>query len=209
MTPTQILTRARNKYNAIGDSFFSDEELLGYLHDGCMEINQEAKLIERTYTTSSVANQQEYDYPGDTIAIKRLTYNGKKLEQITMRDDDLITGFNQSTTDTGTPSFYYIWNDTISLRPIPSANGDTIKVWSFNEPAEISSSSTIEIPTQYHKDLVYYIVMEMATKDKQFNHAETFERKWERAKLSAKAWARKKNRGDSFAMVQIEEPINR
>jgi hypothetical protein len=209
MTPTQILTRARNKYNAIGDSFFSDEELLGYLHDGCMEINQEAKLIERTYTTSSVANQQEYDYPGDTIAIKRLTYNGKKLEQITMRDDDLITGFNQSTTDTGTPSFYYIWNDTISLRPIPSANGDTIKVWSFNEPAEISSSSTIEIPTQYHKDLVYYIVMEMATKDKQFNHADTFERKWERAKLSAKAWARKKNRGDGFGMVQLVEPIDR
>lgn len=205
MTPTQILTSARNKYNAISDSFFSDDELLLYLYDGCTELNQEALLIERTYTTTSVASQQEYDYPGDAIAIKRITYGGRKLKPISFREDDSITGLNQTTVATATPQYYYIWNETIALRPIPSGTGDEIKIWVFKEPAEILISSVIEIPTQFHKDLVKYLTMEMATKDKQFNHADRYEAKWEKAKVAAKRWAKRKNRGDSFAVVQDED----
>lgn len=52
MTPTQILTSARNKYNAVGDSFWSDDELLGILYDACVEMTDDADMIERTYSTA-------------------------------------------------------------------------------------------------------------------------------------------------------------
>lgn len=205
MTPTEILTSARQRYNAIGDSFFGEDELLNYLYDACLEMNREANLIERTYSTTSVASQQEYAYPGDTALIKRLTYAGKKLKPITMREDDSITGLNQSTVSTGTPQYYFIWNETISLRPIPSTAGDTIKIYAYNEPAALTISSVLEIPTQFHMDLAKYMVMEMAAKDKQFEHADRYERKWEKAVVSAKRWAKKKLRGDSFNVVQDED----
>ena len=164
MTVTQVLTAARNKYNAVGDSFFSDSELLTLLHEACIQINKKAKIIEATYSTSTVASQQEYAYPTNTVEIKRVTYDGRKLEPISFQDDDLITGYDQDTTSTGTPSTYFIWNETISLRPVPSAVG-TLKIYSFNEPSELTVSSTIEIPSLFHMDLVNFMVSEMAAKE--------------------------------------------
>lgn len=204
MTPTQILTSAKQRYNAVGDSFWSDDELLGLLYDACLDMTRESLSIERTYSTSTVASQQEYAYPTDTISIKRITYEGRKLTQINMREDDRITGLNQSTTSTGTPAFYFIWNETISLRPIPSAVG-TLKIYSYNEPAVLTISSTLEIPTQFHMDTVNYIVSEMASKDMNFKKAEYYAAKWEKAKLNAKKFARKQKRGDAMAHVMAEE----
>lgn len=203
MTPTQILTSARNKYNAVGDSFWSDDELLGILYDACVEMTDDADMIERTYSTSTVASQQEYSYPLDTTKIKRITFNGRKLYPIDFRIDDDITGYNQSTSSTGTPAYYFIWNDTISLRPIPSDVG-TLKIYAYNEPAELTITSVLEIPTQFHKDLIYFIVSEMTAKDKQFDHAQYYLNKWEKAKLRAKAFMRKKRRGDGPAYVKVD-----
>jgi len=206
MTPTSIIAAARNKYNAIGDSFWSDEELLGLIYDACVDMNREAMFIERVYSTSTVAGQQEYAYPTDTTTIKRITYNGKKLTPIDFREDDAITGLNQSTASTGTPSFYFIWDETVSLRPIPSDVG-TLKIWVYNEPAAIQISSVLEIPTQFHSDIINYLVGEMANKDKEFDHADRYFARWEKAKITAKAFARKKRRGDALAHVKDEESI--
>lgn len=204
MTPTQIETAARNRYNAISDSFWSQDEILNLLYGACLDLSRECLLIERSYTTSTVASQQEYAYPTSAIAIKRVSYDGKKLKPITMREDDSITGLNQSTTATATPQYYFIWNQTISLRPIPSSVG-TLKIYTYNEPSAITITSTLEIPTQFHMDLVDYIVGEMAAKDLNFTAAQYYQAKWEKAKIAAKRWAKRKNRGDSFNVVQDED----
>lgn len=206
MTPTEIETAARNRYNSIGDSFFSSEEILSLMWDACLDITRECNLIERTYTTSTVASQQEYSFPTSTITIKRITYDGKKLKPISMREDDAITGLNQSTTSEGTPQYYFIWNETIYLRPIPSSIA-TLKIFTYNEPSQILTSSTLEIPTQFHLDLVDYIVSEMAAKDSNFTAAKYYADKWERSKTDVKKWQKRRLRGDSFATVQDEDAM--
>ena len=206
MTPTEIETAARNKYNAIGDSFFSQEEVLDLMLQACNELARDCFMIQATYTTSTVASQQEYSYPTNTIAIKRITYDGKKLKQITFREDDSITGLNQSTTATGTPQYYFVWNETISLRPIPSSVA-TLKIYSFNEHSAITTSSTLEIPSQFHMDIVDFIVSEMAAKDSNFTAAKYYSDRWEKKKLDAKRWVRKQFRGDSFSVVQDEDQM--
>lgn len=206
MTPTEIETAARNRYNSVGDSFFSQNEILDLMWDACLDMTRECNLIERVYTTSTVASQQEYSYPTSTISIKRITYDGKKLKPITMREDDAITGLNQSTTSEGTPQYYFVWNETIYLRPIPSSVA-TLKIFTYNEPSEITTTSTLEIPTQFHMDLVDYIVSEMAAKDSNLDIAKWYAEKWEKSKLDIKKWQRKRLRGDSFATVQDEEAM--
>jgi hypothetical protein len=204
MTVTEILTAARNRYNAVSDSFWSDDELIGLLYMACLDIARETKCVERVYSTSTVASQQEYDFPTATISIKRIQYNGKKLKQVTMREDDTITGLDQSTTDTGTPQYYFIWNETIYLRPLPDGIG-TLKIWTYNEPQALTISSTLEVPTQFHYDLVDYMVSEMAAKDLNFTAAQFYQSKWEKAKMAAKRWQAKKARGDNYGTVTDEE----
>lgn len=204
MTITQLLTSARRRYNSVNDSFFADEELINILYDACLDFARTTLCIERVYTTSTVASQQEYSYPTSAIAIKRIQYNGKKLQPINMRQDDSITALNQSTTATGDPQYYFIYNETIYLRPVPAGVG-TLKIWTYNEAQELTVASTLEIPTQFHLDLVDYMASEMAAKDLNFTTAKYYLEKWERRKAEAKKWTQKKKRTDGFASVMDEE----
>ena len=206
MTPGEIITAARNRYNATSDSFYSNDELLDLLWQACIDLSRSTNLIENIYTTSTVAAQQAYAYPTTAISIKRITYNGQKLQQITMREDDAITGLDQTSASQGTPTYYYIWNKAIYLRPIPAEVG-TLKIFTFNEPQEIVSTSTLEIPTHFHMDLVHYIVAVMAEKDSNFAAADRLWTKWEQVKLEAKKWVRINKRGDKFTNVQDEEQL--
>lgn len=204
MTPTQIISAARNKYNAIGDSFFSDDEMLDLIYQAQCEMAVAGFIIESTYTTSTVISQQEYTLPSNCIGIKRITYNGKKLKPINFREDDTITGLNASTSDTGTPQYYAEWNDIIYLRPIPDSVG-TLKIFSESSPSTLSISSTLEIPDHFHMTIVDFITGQMASKDLNFTLAKMYGDRWEMGKLEAVKWQRKKKRRDSFASVQDED----
>jgi hypothetical protein len=206
MTPTQLIERARNKYNSIGDSFWSDQEILDLFTDACTEAAQEALCIERTYTTTTVAGTQEYDFPTNTIAIKRVTYNGQKLKKISFREDDAVTGLNSDTTTQGTPTYYYTWNYTIALRPLPDA-ANTLKIYSYNEPAALTITSVVEVPTVFHMRLVDYVLAEMAAKDSNAEAAKYYINRWELAKVAMKKWVAKRKRTDSFGVVQDEDQL--
>lgn len=206
MTPIEIETAARNKYNSIGDTFFSSSEIMQLIYEACVDLATEAMTIERLYTTSTVVGQQDYTYPSEAIALKRITYNGTKLKPVTMREDDALTILNQSTTEQGTPAYYFIWDEVIYLRPIPSTIG-TLRIYSFNEPQAVNSTSVLEVPTMFHKDIVNYVVSEMCEKDENDTFAQRYFMKWEKGVEKAKRWTARKKRGDSFSTVQDEESL--
>lgn len=202
MTPSQIMNAARQRYNAVGDDFWSDAELYDVMYQGCCEMAQEGLVIEQTYTTTSVASQQEYAYPTYAINIKRITYNGRKLVPITFREDDILTVLNQATTATGVPSSYAIWNKILYLRPIPSASSLTIKVFTNIEPATITATSTLEIPTYAQMGLVNLIVAEMSAKNKNYEGSTYYRQLWEADKKRALELQRRKKIGDGFNFVK-------
>lgn len=206
MTPTEIETWARQRYNAIGDTFWSQAEILNYMTGACMRAARRCGLIERTYTSTTVASQQEYDFPTNTIAIKRVTWNGIKLKPITMREDDAVTGLNMTTTATGTPQYYWVWNYTIALRPIPN-DAQSLKIWSVNTPSALTITSTLEIPSQFHEDLIHYINREMALKDSNFNAAKSYGELWEQSLIEMDKWQKKRKRTDGFGTVQDEDQL--
>lgn len=201
MTPDQVIEYARQQYNAVSDSFFVPTEMYRLLWSAQMELAREAWVIERVYTTTTTASQQEYSYPTQTLAIKRITCDGIKLVQTTFREDDSLTLSNQTTTATGKPQYFCIWNETIYLRPVPDSTY-TLKIWSYNEPQEVSATSTLEVPTRYHLDLADYLLWRMASKDQNERAAERWRKNWEQRVLKAKGDRRRELRGDSFACVQ-------
>lgn len=201
MIPDQVIEYARQQYNAVSDSFFASTEMYRLLWSAQMELAREAWVIERVYTTTTTASQQEYSYPTQTLAIKRITCDGIKLVQTTFREDDSLTLSNQTTTATGKPQYFCIWNETIYLRPVPDSTY-TLKIWSYNEPQEVSATSTLEVPTRYHLDLADYLLWRMASKDQNERASERWRQNWEQRVLKAKGDRRRELRGDSFACVQ-------
>lgn len=199
-----LVTYTRQRYNAVGDNFFSDDEIYGLIYAAQMELAQHAKLIETTYSTTTVAGQQEYSYPARTIAIKRVTYNGRKLHPISFREDDTLTAFNQATTATGEPQFYAVWNETIVIRPIPNG-AETLKIYSINEPDEVTSTSALEVPSVWHLALADFVLAAMAGKDKNHQAADKYQALWDRNVERAKRWQRIRLRGDAFYSVKDDD----
>lgn len=206
MTPSQLITKARNKYNATGDTFYSDAELLDLIYEAQIELAREALVIERSYTTTTVASQQQYSFPTQMISIRRVTYDGVRIDPYSFKEDDAITGSNFATTTTGTPQFYVIWNEILYLRPVPD-DAKTLAVFGYIEPQAVTLTSTLEVPSQFHMDMVNYVVSEMCAKDENETMAAYYAAKWGRAVAGAKRWSAKKRRGDALTYVKDEELI--
>ena len=206
MTPSEIILAARQRYNAVGDTNWSDAEICSLIYFGELQLFTElGMVIENTFTTSTVIGTREYAYPSNAASIRRIEFNGKKLFPITFRDDDSLTNQNEATTDTGEPVYYEIFDSTIYLRPIPSTVDD-LKMYANCEPQAVTTTSTLEIPSFTHGALVDYVVAEMAAKDLNFKMAEYYMSKWQNTHIpSIKKRIKLNKRGDSFAVVQSEE----
>lgn len=171
-----------------------------------MELAQRCNTIRNVYTTSTVASTQEYAFPTNAMSIKRITYDGTKLSPIVFREDDAITLSNASTTATGTPAYYFLWDASIFLRPVPSAVG-TLKIYSFDKPADITTASTLPTPDRYHHYLIDHILWRLALKDGNTALAREYRAAWEQAIVTVMQWERRLLRGDSFYGIQDNEQL--
>lgn len=206
MTPLQIETKARRKLNADSDQLWSSAEIIeDILYSVCLEFSREVECCENTYTTTSVASQQEYSLPSRYLKIQRITFNNNKLQPITLREYDALT-FNAQTIPTGTPAYYYYFGETVGLYPVPS-DAQTIKIWAIQCHDTITQASTLEIPLQFHDMLVDGVVSQMVLKEIGDPRQGFYSTKWaQHLELAKRQW-RAHRRRDGYGRVQLEEQI--
>jgi hypothetical protein len=201
MTPDEIVLKSRQRYNAVGDTFFAADEMYDLIWQAEQEMSIECQCIEDVQTTSTVISQREYAKPTNAISIKRVTWNGMALIPIDFMDDDAITGFSEATTDTGTPTYYSEWEDSIFLRPIPNAV-QTLKVYFFARPQEVTTSTVLEIREEYQMMMVDYLLQHMFGKDGKNDMSQFHLAKWEQSKAKVRGWEMKRKRGNAAAAVK-------
>jgi hypothetical protein len=206
MTPAQVETAARLRYNSSSSTFWSSDELRKIIWEGEQILATEAKVIEDKDTSISTVNgTRAYALPSLYIGIKRIEINGVKLQRIDDRDDDRLTLNNSATTSTGQPMYYWEWDDYIYLRPIP-AEAQTVTIFGWKEATLLdSSSSTLATPVRCHNSLIYWVAHNMALKDENYDMADYYLRLWDKDVERHKAWTAKKKRTDAFAVVKDEE----
>lgn len=204
MTPLEVITAARQFHNAVNDDFWSDAELYNHLYFCATRLAMEARAIENRYTTTSVASQQEYSKPTRAIEIKRVEYDSQKLMPIDFRQLDSVN-LNTTTAPTGTPQYYYWWDDVIGLYPVPSTAGLTIKIYSHDYPSFPSDTSTLEIPVQYHQALVFGVRALMSPKELGHPNTLFYNDEWEKAVKEVMREEKRRKRTDKFRRVIREE----
>lgn len=208
LTVSNIQTRARQRYNAVDDDFYSDAELRDMIFDAQAILAKEGWVIEKTYTTPAVADTRTYTYPPTTLAIKEVRHDYDVLEKTRLRSDPKTS----TTEPTGKPRQYAVWDDTIYLFPTPDTAGSLngsgdrvnyidIKVYKY--PDDLTSNDDlIQVPEEYKEDLVYYCLMWMATKDQNTVLSDRYKLLWDESVLRAKKQRKKRLRGDKNAQVR-------
>lgn len=203
-----IVNSCRNKYNSMGSKFWDVGELYQLIYEACLRMAIETKCIERTFETVTAPNVQEYDLPEYAIGVKRVTWNGKKLDKISFDDDDLLTGFFETTASTGNPQQYLEWQEKIRLRPIP-AGEQPLLIYTYNEPQPITTGSILEIPTRYHVYLLDYVLSCMVFKDEKFDIANKFLDRFELNLLKIESNIKQLKRAGANGVVKSEEVCGR
>jgi hypothetical protein len=206
MTPLEVITAARQFHNAVGDDFWSDAELYNHLYFAIQRLCREGLVIQNRYTTTSVADQQEYSRPTRASQIKRVEYDSRKLMPLDFR---LLDSVNLDTTDvpTGTPQYFVEFDDVLILHPIPSTAGLTIKIYTYDYPAFPTATGTLEVPVQYHDALVFGVRALMSPKELGHPNTGFYNDEWEKAVRDVMRMEKRRKRGDKFRRVVLEEEV--
>lgn len=208
MTPAQVEESARRRYNAVNASFWSQDEIYKIIYEGEQILAIEALVIEDKDTSITTVNgTRAYSYPSLTIAIKRIEYNGRKLQPIDLREDDALTLNNSGTLSTGDSQYYAIWNDQIYLRPIPSA-AQTLTLYRYKEATLLTTASvSLSVPVRCHTALIDYTIAHMGAKDGNFGIMDRYMNRWDSHLDQIKRWNAKRKRTDGYAVVKDEESL--
>jgi hypothetical protein len=208
LTANDILTRARARYNADDDGFFSDTMLLNAIYDAESILAREGYVIEKTYTTPAVAGTRTYTLPATTLGIKEVKYDYKILEKDTLDRDPKVNEDDLN----GTPLKYAQWQSAIILYPAPALSGsvngdgdliDYIDIRVYKYPDDVTSiSSTLDIPEEYKDCIIHYLLMQMAFKDQNIPIYNISKELWDTAVISVKKQRAKSLRTDKNARVK-------
>lgn len=208
MTPEEVETAARNRYNAASDTFFSQAEAFDLIYQAETILAQETLCIEtRDTSITTVAGTRAYPFPTNVIDVKRVEYDGRRLTKIDVNEDDILTALSADTTTQGTPAYYFIWNDTIYLREIPDAE-ETLTLYGHKLPTALSTSpisTSLSVPTRHHTKLVLFLQAHFAGKDKDYDGFQILLARWDKEVEAARKYEARRKRVDAFAYVKDEE----
>lgn len=161
--PSDIVEAVRQRYNAVGDNFFSDDELYDLMFDASWELLLECEPSPTSESQNTVAGTQTYALTS-VFNVERVTWNGTRLDRIDFVEDDYLTGNSFNTTQQGEPRYYMLRGDTLYLRPVPD-EAQALVVYGQSEPAAITAASTLTVPERYQMFLKNYLLMAMFLKD--------------------------------------------
>lgn len=208
MTPTELETYVRQRYNAVSDNFFSQSEIFSYFWAGEMELVQETFCIQATDTSiTSTAGTRAYSLPTNTLGIARAEFDGERIFPNQFIDDDVLTGNRPDEGATGTPENYQVFGDSIYLRPVPSTSSLTLKLYLYKLPTDPNSSGTLDVPSRYHLALADYALYCILTKDKNPGMAAAHLTLWQNHKRLAMQTEKLRRGSDSFQVVKDYEDI--
>ena len=185
MTLSEFITYVRNRHNAIGDTNFSDPEILGMLSARSNMALTVIGLLEAVDTSqTTVVGQQAYSFPTDAVAVKQVEYNGNPLQEITFKDWQVEK--NGGTTPQGLPKFYVIWNRQVYFIPIPDTASITIAMYyEKTQPLLTATSDSFLMPEVLHYALADGVIADMYAKDLNQNMSMVYEQKWNQIHMPA------------------------
>lgn len=184
LTLSDIMTRARSRYNADNDDFFGDSFMRDAIYDGQKILAREGLVIQKTFQTPVLAGVREYAFPENTISVKEVRHNFDKLYVM-----PLVRDIKTDSTDPyGTPRAYMIFEKRIILMPTPiipdtMVKGDPLtdllQIRVFKYPQDLPTNvSPLEVPEDYSEDLINYVLHLMAEKDQNVTMSDRYLQKW-------------------------------
>lgn len=162
-----IITRVRNISGDNDAIQYSDSSIRTWINDATRECAASNLLLQKKGTLAVVSGTKEYALPDDILKLHSIKYNGERLSVYTLEEAE-HRGDNPS--DSGTPSYCYIFAGNIELYPTPASDTDTLEIYYSRQPVDVQGSEDEpDLPQSYHARLVDYCLAQIAQQDDDLN----------------------------------------
>ena len=133
----------------------SDGDIIRWCNMAQIEIIRLNKLNQATASVSSVVGTDSYTLPAvSMLSIEGVLYDNIRLAKTTIQA--VQRSYMGATADSGIPGYYYEWDDSLYVYPVPDAVA-TIKVFFIASPtAIIATTDALSVPDVYFETVVDY-----------------------------------------------------
>ena len=155
---------------AMGDltrTFIEDTDVYGWIFDACQEIAKITECLTKEYNTLTVADQEFYVIDHSILRIVRVTYDGRKLDRISLNMLDSIDPHRDKAGNSGVPTHYYMDGSELGLWKRPQSSDAALKVRARVLPTQLIENdfNVLEIPDIYQTNIIGYCVIQARHKD--------------------------------------------
>lgn len=172
MIVSDVITRVQRQFGDEASVQIDSSDIIRWINDCAKEIAVQNDLTQATGLQNSEKDLNVYAAPADTLAIRAVYYNQKKLDFYSRTEYDAYVNINDPTeTASGTPFLYTRHVDDLILYPTPDSVG-TIKIWYFQRPPEVTASTdNLPFPVEYHLRIVEYCLQQAYQTDEDWEAA--------------------------------------
>lgn len=213
LTLSQLQTeiRLRVKDTSISRQRYSDTELTNLINEAQRDVINTTWATEKTYSFDTSVGTTYYAFPTDMIVITRVTSNNLLLPEATLIKLDADNpGVAWQTLTGSLLQYYYIDHSHAShfgIFPLPAdtSSTSTIKLWYYDQSADLSSASDVpfdghEHLQQYSDLLIFYPAYRIYTIEGDLDKAKYYRDEYEsRLKIMNDKIAIKPNYNPSFS----------
>ena len=217
MTIGSVIERVRDQVSEVSTvtGFWSDRALWHYCYDAQVELALDGDVIEDRVTfTTTTTGTREYSLPTNTLRIKHLLYDAKKVQQIDQREFMRATNNDgASSTVQGTPLYYYVFGTAggsgfLGFEPKPDKAAAVVMFRSKlppTGPGSYTSSTELEVPYEYGHFLQEYVLWKAWSKEHSpegVRLAQFHRQMWVESVQRVQRMQREKFSGDRFKAVK-------
>jgi hypothetical protein len=183
MNMEEILRHVRRRAGDDNGLLITQQDIADWINSAQMRIATETKILQSVYEHNLPAGDGETDLGVLAFSVERVTCNGQKLTPTTLQKID--TDFPDRDVDAsqGTPTQYYIWDNTLYLHPIPDSDV-VLRVWENILPSVYSgytAATTPETPREYHEAIVHFCLARAKEREEDYSSAQMYDQKFESA----------------------------
>lgn len=159
MKLSDIIRQVQRLFGDESGAQITTNDIVDWANLAQLDIARKTEALADVVEINSVAGQRKYLLPENFLKLRRVSYDGRLLDAVSMEEVDDTDRFSQEG-GTGEPKVYFLWGREIFLHPTPSQNGvENIDLYYVRSPAELTVgelNAIPELPPAYHEDIVRY-----------------------------------------------------
>lgn len=159
MNLTDVQTRVKRTFGDESGVQITDADIVRWTNDGQLDLVRRTKCNSTDITIPTLIGTRNYAIDRFLDA-ERVEFDGRPLRLATRQQvDQWYPTANASTTANSVPLYYIIKQSGIELFPPPDSVANIVVTYIKRPIDLVNGTDPLEIPVQYHEDVVRYALL--------------------------------------------------